>query len=144
MTSYSLFLFLLSGVMLLYLSCLQVFLMAFIYLIPFTCTATIISSAILSALFLSAGFSLHLKDLPTYLTWFKYVSPTSWMLPFFSNRELSQEALKSNSMMSLCRNMQVSWLKSDIVNIKTTLFDSMKWTNEIKNCYDFLKKYFQI
>lgn len=94
--------------MLLYLSCLQVFIMAFIYLIPFSCPATIVSSAILTGSFLSAGFSLHLKDLPNYLTWLKYVSPASWILPFFSNRELSQEALKSTSMMSLCRNMQVS------------------------------------
>lgn len=99
--------FLILGVMLLYLSSIQVFLMAFIYLIPLANATTIIASAILTAFFLSSGYCVHLKDLPAYLKWLQYVSPTSWMLPFLSNRELSQAALKSSSMMSLCRNMQV-------------------------------------
>lgn len=93
--------------MLLYLSCLQAFLMSFIYLIPFTGIATVLSSAILTAFFLAAGFSLHLKDLPKYLSWLKYVSPTSWTMPYMSNRELTPAALNSSSMMSLCRKMQV-------------------------------------
>ncbi|KAJ8967314.1 hypothetical protein NQ317_013783 [Molorchus minor] len=58
-------------------------------------------------IFLVAGFVLHLKDLPFYCKWLQYVSPTSWLMPFLLNRELSPEALQSSSATTLCRNMQV-------------------------------------
>lgn len=93
--------------MLLYLSCIQIFMVAAIYLLPFTNTATIIASAILSAFFLVAGYALHLRDIPHYLRWLQYLSPTSWLLPYLLNRELSPEAVQVSSVSTLCRNKQV-------------------------------------
>ncbi|KAG5872247.1 hypothetical protein JTB14_008805 [Gonioctena quinquepunctata] len=96
------------GLMLLYLSCLQVFLLAFIYLVPLKNTAMMISSTILSAFFMSTGYVLHLKDLPSYLKWLQ-LSPTSWLLPYFLNRELADEAIHSlqATVATLCRNKQI-------------------------------------
>lgn len=93
--------------MLLYLSCIQIFLMAFIYLIPLASTSTIISSTIATGFFLVSGYTLHLKDIPWYLKWVQQVSPTGWLMPFLLNRELSPGALKSTSSPPLC-NMQVN------------------------------------
>ncbi|CAH1154353.1 unnamed protein product [Phaedon cochleariae] len=97
------------GVMLLYLVCTQTFLTAFIYLIPSTNVAAIVSSAILSAFFLAAGYAVHLKDLPSYVKWLQYLSPTSWLLPYLLNRELSSEAIQSlqSAVATLCRNKQI-------------------------------------
>lgn len=94
------------GVMLLYLSCIQIFLMSFIYFIPVATTSTLISSTIITGLFLASGYSLHLRDIPRYLKWVQQVSPTGWLMPFLLNRELSTGALKSTSSPPLC-NMQV-------------------------------------
>ncbi|CAG9840598.1 unnamed protein product, partial [Diabrotica balteata] len=97
------------GVMLLYLSCIQIFLMAFIYTIPLSNTATIFSGTALSAFFLTAGYSLHLKDIPTYLQWIEKISPSEWLIPYLLNRELSAEAIQSlqGAITTLCRNKQI-------------------------------------
>lgn len=94
-----------------YLSCIQIFILMFIYLIPLSNTATVISSAILSAFFLSAGYVLHYKDFTIYIDWLKYISPTSWVLPYLLNRELTQEAIESSSTIKLCRSKQVLNIK---------------------------------
>ncbi|KAJ8944051.1 hypothetical protein NQ318_016249 [Aromia moschata] len=95
------------GVMLIYLSCIQIFITAFIYMLPVTNAAAIISSAFVSAFFLASGYVLHFKDLPPYYKWLNHASPTSWLIPFLLNRELSPEAVQSSSATTLCRNMQV-------------------------------------
>ncbi|KAJ8912901.1 hypothetical protein NQ315_017231 [Exocentrus adspersus] len=95
------------GVMLIYLSCLQIFITALVFLVPMTNLAAIISAAIVSAFFLAAGYVLHFRDLPYYYRWLQYVSPTSWLLPFLLNRELSPEAIQSSSATTLCRNKQI-------------------------------------
>ncbi|KAJ8967500.1 hypothetical protein NQ314_002815, partial [Rhamnusium bicolor] len=96
------------GVMLIYLSCIQIFTMTVIYLLPLTNLAAMVSSAIITAFFLAAGYVLHFKDLPSYYKWLHYVSPTSWLMPFLLNRELSPEAVQSSSATTLCRNKQVT------------------------------------
>ncbi|KAF7272001.1 ATP-binding cassette sub-family G member 8 [Rhynchophorus ferrugineus] len=95
------------GVMLLYLSCLQCVHLALIYLLPLSDTATVLGSFICTAFFLSGGYVLHFRDMTPYVFWLRHVSPTSWLLPFVLNRELSQEALESSSGAPVCRNKQV-------------------------------------
>lgn len=96
-----------AGLMLIYLSCLQIFLTAFIYLIPISNAATIVCSFFISAFFCTSGYVIHFKDIPMYLKWLKYVNPMSWLLPYLINRELSTDAIASSSVTTLCRNKQV-------------------------------------
>lgn len=97
------------GVMLLYLSCLQIFLIAFIYLVPLPNSITVFSSMILSLFFVVSGYVLHLKDIPGYLQWMQKISPAAWLIPYLLNRELSPEAIQSlqSTMSTLCRNKQI-------------------------------------
>nr|XP_023024369.1 ATP-binding cassette sub-family G member 8-like [Leptinotarsa decemlineata] len=96
------------GLMLLYLSCIQMFVLAFIYLVPLKNSSAVIASTISTGLFLSSGYVLHLKDLPSYLKWLQNISPTSWLLPFLLNRELSKEAIESlHNTATFCRNKQI-------------------------------------
>jgi ABC-type multidrug transport system permease subunit len=95
------------GVMLLYLVGVQKFILTFIYLVPLRDTAATISALILTALFVSSGYLIHFKDLPAYVKWLEYVSPTTWTLPYLLSRELSPEAIASSSALMYCRNKQV-------------------------------------
>lgn len=95
------------GIMLMYLSCIQIFLSMLIYLVPLSNAATIISSAFLTAFFLASGYILHYRDFTIYIDWLQYVSPTSWVLPYLLNRELTHEAIESSSTIKLCRSKQV-------------------------------------
>lgn len=101
-------LILFTGVMLIYLSCIQIFINMWIYLLPYSNAATVFSSLLLVAAFLPAGYLLHYKDFTMYTSWLEYVSPTSWLLPYLLNRELTQEAIESSSTVKLCRSKQVS------------------------------------
>lgn len=98
------------GTMLMYLSCIQIFLLMFVYLVPLSNTATVICSAILSAFFLSSGYILHYKDFTVYIDWLQYVSPTTWVFQYVLNRELTQEAIESSSTIKLCRSKQVPFI----------------------------------
>ncbi|KAL3268132.1 hypothetical protein HHI36_007259 [Cryptolaemus montrouzieri] len=96
------------GVMLLYLSCLQIFITAFIYLVPFTNGAVIIASIFLTFIFSAAGYSIHFHDMPVYIQYLKYASPLEWLLPYLLNRELTPEALSTVlSSPAACRNKQI-------------------------------------
>ncbi|XP_060528017.1 ATP-binding cassette sub-family G member 8 isoform X2 [Cylas formicarius] len=95
------------GVMLLYLSCLQIILLYSIYLLPFSDTAAIVASVVVSAFFLVAGYALHFRDQPYYVSWLRHISPTSWLMPYVLNRELSTEAIESSSIAPVCRNKQI-------------------------------------
>ncbi|CAG9773060.1 unnamed protein product [Ceutorhynchus assimilis] len=95
------------GIMLMYLSCLQSVQLALIYLLPCSNAATIIASIISTICFLVGGYVLHYKDMPMYIGWLRYLSPTSWLMPYVLNRELSPEAIESSSVTPLCRNKQV-------------------------------------
>ncbi|XP_022912646.2 ATP-binding cassette sub-family G member 8 isoform X1 [Onthophagus taurus] len=101
------------GVMLLYLSCLQIFTTAFIYLIPIPNRATFLSTIIMTALFFSNGYLVHYKDLTTCTKWIEYISPNTWVLPYLLNRELSTEAIASSFSTTLCRSKQVQ--RQDII-----------------------------
>lgn len=96
--------------MLLYLSCTQIFTTMIIYLIPSsTNVATLLSSLILTALFLSNGYAIHFKDISIYTSWLEYVSPSTWILPYLAYREYTPEAIASSSATTLCRNKQVNF-----------------------------------
>lgn len=95
------------GLMLLYLSCIQIFITAFIYMIPMSNASTILSSVFLSGFFLSSGYAVHFKDMSMYTTWIQYISPNTWLLPYLLNREYTTEAITSSSITTLCRNKQV-------------------------------------
>lgn len=96
------------GVMLIYLSGLQTFLNAMIYLIPFSNGSLLFGSAILIFLFSTSGYLLHISDMPIYIHYLKYVSPISWLVPYLLNRELSPEALATVlTAPALCRNKQI-------------------------------------
>lgn len=93
--------------MLLYLSCMQIFMTAFIYLIPCSHTAAVLSMIILSVFCMGAGYTVHIKDFTVYTRWIQYVSPVTWLFPLLINRELTPEAIASSSATVLCRNKQV-------------------------------------
>ncbi|XP_050303441.1 ATP-binding cassette sub-family G member 8 isoform X2 [Anthonomus grandis grandis] len=95
------------GLMLLYLSTLQSIQIALIYLLPYSNAASMFACLISSVFFLVGGYILHLRDMPSYISWLRYLSPTSWVLPLVINRELSPEAIESSSVVPLCRNKQV-------------------------------------
>lgn len=106
------------GLMLLYLSCVQIFLNAFIYLLPCSNVGTILSSIIISAFFFSSGFLVHFKDLTVYIQWIQYLSPTTWLFPYLINRELTPEAISSSAATTLCRNKQVGFYLFNGIIIK--------------------------
>lgn len=53
---------------------------------------------------------MYFRDMSLFVGWIRYISPTSWLLPYVLNRELSQEAIESSSITPLCRNKQVNYL----------------------------------
>uniref|UniRef100_A0A0U9HSG6 Putative ABCG protein n=1 Tax=Chrysomela populi TaxID=154003 RepID=A0A0U9HSG6_CHRPP len=124
------------GVMLLYLTCMQTFLTAFVYLIPATDVSVVVASSMLTLFFLVAGYAVHLKDLPAYVAWLKHLSPTSWLLPYLLNRELSAEAIQSlqSAVATLCRNKQIQH-QDIIVQLPCP---PPNGTNNLRN-YGFLK-----
>lgn len=94
--------------MLLYLSGVQSLLTAFAYIVPWSNTAIILSTYLLSALWLVCGYPVHPRDLPQLARWLRYVSPAAWLLPTLTNREYTQEAISSSAVTTLCRNKQVT------------------------------------
>ncbi|KAF5281613.1 hypothetical protein FQR65_LT02933 [Abscondita terminalis] len=95
------------GLMLLYLSCVQIFLTSIIYLIPSSNAAAVIACTVVGGFSLSTGYLLHFKDLNFYTRWLHYVSPSTWLFPYLINRELTPEAISSSLATTLCRNKQV-------------------------------------
>ncbi|KRT82907.1 ABC transporter ATP-binding protein, partial [Oryctes borbonicus] len=101
------------GVMLLYLSCVQIFIIAFIYLIPLSNTATFISSIVLTTFFFVNGYVIHFRDVANYTKWLEYLSPNVWLFSYLLNRELSPEAVTSSFPMTFCKSKQVQ--RQDII-----------------------------
>ncbi|XP_017770298.1 PREDICTED: ATP-binding cassette sub-family G member 8 isoform X2 [Nicrophorus vespilloides] len=95
------------GIMLLYLSCMQIVATAFIYLFPFSTFSTILATLLTTAFFLSTGYVIHFRDIAFYTKWLDYISPPTWLLPTLLAREYAQEAIASSSPTTLCRNKQV-------------------------------------
>ncbi|CAH0555158.1 unnamed protein product [Brassicogethes aeneus] len=93
------------GTMLLFLNCIQMLILLFFYLLPKN--AAIISTMFIIILGFMSGYTIHFYDLPYYVTFLEYLSPTTWVLPFLLKRELSQEAILSSLGNMLCRNKQV-------------------------------------
>lgn len=95
------------GVMLLYLICMQKFLLAFVYLIPSKSLGVTLCAVVSSVFTVSCGFLVHYKDLPGFVKFLDYINPSTWTLPFLISRELSPEAIASSSALMYCRNKQV-------------------------------------
>ncbi|CAH0728974.1 unnamed protein product, partial [Brenthis ino] len=95
------------GYMLLYLISTQMLCRASIFLIPMEKTASIVSGLCLLLTTLVNGVMLHQQDLPSYVKWLEYVSPSKWTIPEILRRELSELALKSSINKDLrCTNKQ--------------------------------------
>lgn len=104
--------------MLLYLSCVQIFLTSLIYLLPASKASVFIASIILTFLFGVSGYFIHFNDVPAYLKYLNYASPTEWLLPFLLNRELTPTALSTVlASPPLCRNKQVSIIWNHLAKI---------------------------
>ncbi|XP_026328997.1 ATP-binding cassette sub-family G member 8 [Hyposmocoma kahamanoa] len=95
------------GYMLLYLISIQMLCRAAIFVIPFEKTASAISGLCLLLSTLVNGVMIHQGDLPEYVRWLEYVSPSRWTLPELLQRELSEIALKSSISKDIrCTNKQ--------------------------------------
>lgn len=81
---------------------------AAIFVIPFEKTASVVSGLCLLLSTLVNGVMIHQEDLPDYVRWLEYVSPSRWTLPELLQRELSEIALKSSISKDIrCTNKQV-------------------------------------
>nr|XP_021188651.2 ATP-binding cassette sub-family G member 8 [Helicoverpa armigera]XP_021188652.2 ATP-binding cassette sub-family G member 8 [Helicoverpa armigera]WRX06076.1 ABCG14 [Helicoverpa armigera] len=84
------------GYMLVYLISIQMLCRATIFIVPMEKTAAIISGLCLLLSTLVNGVMIHERDLPYYVTWLQYVSPSRWTIPELLGRELSEVALRSS------------------------------------------------
>ncbi|CAG9784864.1 unnamed protein product [Diatraea saccharalis] len=95
------------GYMVLYLISIQMLCRALIFLVPMERTSTIFSGFCLLLGILVNGALLHQADLPQYVRWLEYVSPSKWLLPELLNKELSDTALKNSISKEIrCTNKQ--------------------------------------
>lgn len=96
------------GYMLLYLISVQMLCRAAVFLVPMEKTASALAGFCLLLGTLVNGVMLHQHDLPSYVKWLEYVSPSRWALPEVLRRELSEMALRSSISKDLrCTNKQV-------------------------------------
>ncbi|KAG6464036.1 hypothetical protein O3G_MSEX014230 [Manduca sexta] len=95
------------GYMVLYLISIQMLCRALIFLIPMEKTAAILAGLCLLLSTLVNGVMLHRLDIPQYLRWLEYVSPSTWTLPEVLRKELSEVALKTSISKEIrCTNKQ--------------------------------------
>lgn len=95
------------GYMVLYLISIQMLCRASIFVIPMEKTASIVSGLFLLLGILVNGVMVHNQDLPYYVRWLEYVSPSRWAIPEALQRELSETALKSSISKEVrCTNKQ--------------------------------------
>ncbi|XP_026751087.1 ATP-binding cassette sub-family G member 8 [Galleria mellonella] len=95
------------GFMLLYLISIQMLCRAAIFLVPMEKTAAAIAGFCLLLSTLVNGVMLHQADLPQYVRWLEYVSPSRWTMPEVLQRELSEMALRSSISKDIrCTNKQ--------------------------------------
>ncbi|XP_060801167.1 ATP-binding cassette sub-family G member 8 [Amyelois transitella] len=95
------------GFMLLYLISIQMLCRATIFLVPMEKTAAVLSGICLLLSTLVNGVMLHQQDLPSYVKWLEYVSPSRWTMAEILQRELSETALKSSISKEIrCTNKQ--------------------------------------
>lgn len=95
--------------MILYLISIQMLCRATVFVIPMEKTASMISGLFLLLGILVNGVMIQSQDLPNYVRWLEYVSPSRWAIPEVLRRELSETALKSSISKEIrCTNKQVS------------------------------------
>ncbi|XP_068630907.1 ATP-binding cassette sub-family G member 8 isoform X2 [Battus philenor] len=95
------------GFTLLYLISVQMLCRAMVFLIPMEKTASVVSGLILLLTTLVNGALLHQHDLPPYVRWLEFVSPSRWTIPEILQRELSETSLRSSiSKDNRCTNKQ--------------------------------------
>lgn len=108
-----------SGYMVLYLISIQMLCRATIFLVPMEKTAAVISGVCLLLSTLVNGVMIHERDLPYYVTWLQYVSPSRWTLPELLGRELSEVALRNSISKDVrCPNKQVRYYVDFLVAFK--------------------------
>ncbi|XP_041976067.1 ATP-binding cassette sub-family G member 8 [Aricia agestis] len=84
------------GYMLLYLISIQMLCRAAIFVVPMEKTASLLAGFCLLLTTLVNGVMVHQQDLPHYVRWLEYVSPSKWTIPEVLRRELSEVALRSS------------------------------------------------
>ncbi|XP_049866326.1 ATP-binding cassette sub-family G member 8 isoform X2 [Pectinophora gossypiella] len=84
------------GYMLLYLICVQMLCRAAIFLVPMERTAAVLSGFCILLSTLVNGVMLHQQDLPNYVRWLEFVSPSRWVMPEVLQKELSETALRTS------------------------------------------------
>lgn len=95
------------GYMVLYLISIQMLCRAAIFLVPMEKLAAILSGFCLLLSTLVNGVMIQQTDLPQYVRWLEYVSPSKWALPEVLRKELSEIALKSSISKDIrCTNKQ--------------------------------------
>ncbi|CAH2075533.1 unnamed protein product, partial [Iphiclides podalirius] len=95
------------GYMLLYLIGVQMLCRAAVFVVPMEKTASVLSGLLMLLTTLVNGVMLHQRDLPAYVRWLEYVSPSRWTLPEMLRRELSETALRSSISKEIrCTNKQ--------------------------------------
>ncbi|XP_032511388.2 ATP-binding cassette sub-family G member 8 [Danaus plexippus] len=95
------------GYMLLYLISTQMLCRAAVFVVPKEKSSAALACFCLFLTTLVNGVTLHQLDLPFYVKWLEYVSPSKWTIPEILRRELSDVALRSSISKDLrCTNKQ--------------------------------------
>lgn len=95
------------GCMVLFFINIQMVCRATIFLVPMEKTASVISGVCLLLGTLVNGVMIQQADLPYYVKWLQYVSPSRWTIPEILRRELSETVLRNSISKDLrCTNKQ--------------------------------------
>ncbi|CAH0626777.1 unnamed protein product [Chrysodeixis includens] len=132
-------LYLYIGYMVLYLISIQMLCRATIFLVPMEKTAAVISGVCLLLSTLVNGVMLHERDLPDYVTWLQYVSPSRWLMPELLQRELSEVALRSSISKDVrCPNKQIPYQDIIVQSPCPPEFSRLNGTQVLSN-YEYLR-----
>lgn len=97
-----------SGYMLLYLTVVQSTAQLSAHLFPTKTASAVFTGLLVLATTYAGGFTIHLRQLPAYLSWTQTISPQRWLLPLLIADEYSADTLANTAANQLCRNKQVS------------------------------------
>lgn len=93
--------------MLLYLTVIQSMARLVAHMLPTTTASAVCIALLVLVSTYCGGYSIHLRQIPTYWNWIQTVSPQRWLLPLLVADEFSAETLANTAANQLCRNKQV-------------------------------------
>lgn len=100
------------GYMLLYLTVIQTMALFCAHLMPGKVSATIFNTLISLGLTTVGGYSVHPRNLSKIWGWLQLISPEKWLFPVLVQDEYSMDTLANSAGLQLCRNKQVSRMKT--------------------------------